>query len=69
MGGPEVLSFADLIRTYLIVGGKRRLVAPIWLPGTRAIRAGGLLVPVQPGDDQPRTGMRTWTEFVRERLA
>lgn len=47
MGGPEVRTVRDLARTYLRVTGRRRVVAPIRLPGKafRAFRAGGNLTP------------------------
>jgi uncharacterized protein YbjT (DUF2867 family) len=66
LGGPEVLSFAEVIRTYLAAVGKRRPVVPVWLPGTAAVRAGGLLVAGQPGD-RPPSGQRTWAEFLAAR--
>jgi uncharacterized protein YbjT (DUF2867 family) len=61
LGGPRVYSFADLIRGYLRASGRRRWVVPVRMPGTRAIRAGGLL-PAQPAG--PVTGHRTWEEFL-----
>lgn len=62
MGSPEVLAYADLIRTYLLVTGRRgRPVTPVWIPGIRAIREGALV-------PQPRsgaiTGRRSWPEFL-----
>src|SRR5215472_12148948 len=69
MGGPEVVSFADLLRTYLRVSHRRRPVVPLWMPGIRAVRAGALLVPAReaaaPG---PAGGQRTWEEFLAGRL-
>ena len=47
MGGPQVLSFADLLHAYLRVSHRRRPVVPVWMPGIRAVRAGALLVPRQ----------------------
>jgi uncharacterized protein YbjT (DUF2867 family) len=64
MGGPQVANAADLIRAYLRATGRRRPVVQIWMPGTRAIRAGGLLVR-EPAHD---SGLRTWEEFLAERL-
>ena len=37
MAGPQVLSFADLVRGYLRASGRRRPVLPLWLPGLRKI--------------------------------
>jgi uncharacterized protein YbjT (DUF2867 family) len=62
LAGPQVLSFADLIRTYLRVTGLRpRPVVPVWTPGIGPIRAGALYPP--PG--MPATlGQRTWPDFL-----
>ena len=68
MGGPEVLSFAEAIRSYLTATGKRRLVVPVLLPGTRAIRAGGLLVRDRDRGQLP-AGRRTWPEFLAAEVA
>jgi uncharacterized protein YbjT (DUF2867 family) len=68
LGGPQVVSFAELIRAYLRASGRRRWVVPVWLPGTRAIRAGALL-PAQPATPAPTAGRRTWEEFLSERLS
>ena len=67
MGGPQILSFADLVRAYLRAAGRRRWVAPVRMPGTRAIREGALLPASQPGT-APATGKRTWEEFLAEKL-
>lgn len=68
MGGPEVASFADLLRIYLRVTQRRRLIVPIPVPGIRAIRTGGLVV----GDSQPAAGSTagkvTWEEFLTEKI-
>jgi hypothetical protein len=64
-----VLSFAGLLRSYLRVSHRRRPVVPVWMPGTRAVRAGALLVPREeaaaPGY---AAGQRTWEEFLAGRL-
>jgi len=69
MGGPQVVSFADLLRTYLRASHRRRPVVPVWMPGIRAVRAGALLVPpeeaAKPGY---AAGQRTWEEFLAGRL-
>ena len=65
MAGPEVLSFADLIRTYLRVTGRRsRPVVPVWIPGLGPIRAGSMYPP--PGSEAT-VGHRTWPEFLAAR--
>ncbi len=66
MGGPQVLSFADLLHAYLRVSHRRRPVVPVWMPGIRAVRAGALLVPGQAA--AATTGQRTWEEFLADRL-
>ena len=65
LAGPQVLRFADLIRTYLTVtGGRTRPVVPVWTPGIGPIRAGALYP--RPGSDAI-TGHRTWPEFLSGR--
>jgi uncharacterized protein YbjT (DUF2867 family) len=65
MAGPEVLRFADLIRTYLRVTGRRpRPVVPVWIPGLGPIRAGAMYPP--PGAEAT-LGRRTWPEFLAAR--
>ena len=59
LGGPQVTSWADLLRGYLRASHRRRWLVPIRIPGTRAVRAGGLLPP-----PEPPTGRRTWEEFL-----
>ncbi|MFZ3593240.1 SDR family oxidoreductase [Streptomyces sp. BH104] len=63
MGGPEVLAFADLARTYLRAAGKRRAVVSVPLAGKayRAFRAGGHLTP------ERRTGKVTFAEYLARR--
>jgi uncharacterized protein YbjT (DUF2867 family) len=68
MGGPQVSSFADLLRVYLRVTHRRRPVVPVWMPAIGAIRAGGLLVAEQHAAPEQTTGRRTWEEFLAERL-
>lgn len=49
MGGPRAYRVADLLRGYLRASHRRRLIAPVWLPGkaARVLRAGGNLAPEQ----------------------
>lgn len=62
--GPEVLSMADLARTYLAAAGKHRVRLPLPLPGKigRTYRAGENLELDATG------GTRTWAEFLAERF-
>jgi uncharacterized protein YbjT (DUF2867 family) len=64
MAGPQVLSFADLVRGYLRASGRRRPVLPVWLPGLRRIRDGALIP--EPSADT-LIGARTWAEFLAGR--
>jgi len=59
LAGPEVTSWAGLLADYLRASGRRRPMIPVVIPGTRAIRAGGLLPP--PGHS---TGHLTWQQFL-----
>ena len=64
LGGPQVYTFADLLRSYLHANHQRRLIMPVWLPGqaARAYRAGANLTP------DHADGRRTWEEFLADRL-
>jgi uncharacterized protein YbjT (DUF2867 family) len=68
LGGPEVTTWEEMVREYLRATGRRRLVLPLPLPGTGAIRAGGLLVGGQPGGRDASAGRTTWERFLAERL-
>ncbi|WP_435176737.1 SDR family oxidoreductase [Actinacidiphila sp. bgisy145] len=59
-GGPEVLSFRDLARTYLQSTGQRRALLDVPLFGRtyRAFRQGGHLAP------DARPGQRTFAQFL-----
>ena len=62
MAGPQILSFADLIRVYLRATGRRpRPVIPVWTPGIGPIRAGALC-PQQGAE--ATLGRRTWPDFL-----
>jgi uncharacterized protein YbjT (DUF2867 family) len=69
IGGPQVSTWADLVRQYLRATGRRRPVVAVPLPGTRAIRAGGLLVSGPGAGGEGADGRRTWDRFLAERLA
>jgi uncharacterized protein YbjT (DUF2867 family) len=64
IGGPEVSTWADMIRQYLHAAGRRRLVVEVRMPGTGAIRAGGLLVK----DPAAKPGVTTWQVFLASKL-
>jgi uncharacterized protein YbjT (DUF2867 family) len=59
MGGPQVTSWPELLREYLRASDRHRWVVPVRIPGTRAVRAGGLRPP--PGH---AVGRRTWEQFL-----
>jgi uncharacterized protein YbjT (DUF2867 family) len=63
-GGPQVRALDDLASSYLAIVGKRRPILPIRLPGKvfRALRAGGLLAPEQPG------GTITFEQYLRQQV-
>ncbi len=63
MAGPQVTSWADLLREYLRASHRHRWVVPVRIPGTRAVRAGGLLP--RPGH---AVGRRTWEQFLAASL-
>jgi uncharacterized protein YbjT (DUF2867 family) len=65
LAGPTVYGVADLFRGYLRASGKRRLLAPVRMPGKagRAYRAGENLTL-----DGATVGTRTWEDFLAERL-
>lgn len=63
MGGPQVTSWADLLREYLRASHRRRWVVPVRIPGTRAVRDGGLLPPAGYA-----VGRRTWEQFLTTSL-
>jgi len=63
-GGPEVVTFADLLRSYLRVNQRGRPVVPIPVPGIRAVSAGGLLVSDHEATTESVAGRVTWEEFL-----
>jgi uncharacterized protein YbjT (DUF2867 family) len=63
LAGPRVTSWSDLLRGYLRASHRRRVVLPVRIPGTRAVRDGGLLPP--PGH---AVGRRTWEQFLTTSL-
>jgi uncharacterized protein YbjT (DUF2867 family) len=67
IGGPEVSTWAEMIRQYLRATHRRRLVVSLPMPGTRAIRAGGLLVSRASDGHDSRTARRTWEQFLADR--
>jgi uncharacterized protein YbjT (DUF2867 family) len=67
MGGPQILSFADIIRGYLHATGRRRPVVSVRMPGIRAVRAGGLLPSPGVGPHESTAGTRTRQDFLAVR--
>lgn len=69
LGGPRVYPMVDLVRSYLRASNRRRLLIPAWIPGksARAVRAGANLV-AEHGAAAGPTGVKTWEEFLVERL-
>jgi uncharacterized protein YbjT (DUF2867 family) len=63
MSGPEVSSWKDLFNSYLAAVHQRKLVIPVPVPGSKAVRNGALLPP--PDHTQ---GARTWDEFLAGEL-
>lgn len=63
LAGPQVTSWDELLRAYLRASHRHRWVVPVRIPGTRSIRAGGLL---PPGDHA--VGRRTWEQFLTASL-
>jgi uncharacterized protein YbjT (DUF2867 family) len=63
LGGPQVTSWADLLHGYLRASHRRRWLVPIRIPGTRPVRAGGLLP-----TPEHTTGRRTWEQFLTATL-
>jgi hypothetical protein len=65
LAGPRVHATRDLVRSYVEATHRRRLLAPVRLPGkaARALRAGANL----PKDGD--VGTRTWEEFLRDHLS
>lgn len=62
VGGPEVLTLADLTRAYLTAAGREKGVLEVPLPGkaARAFRGGAQVAA------GPSWGEVTWEEFLRE---
>jgi uncharacterized protein YbjT (DUF2867 family) len=62
-GGPEVLEFSDVLRSYLKATGKRRGVLPMVMPGktARAFREGHNLAP------DHADGKITWQQWLDNR--
>jgi uncharacterized protein YbjT (DUF2867 family) len=65
LAGPRVYAMGELVRSYLEVRGKRRLKMPMRIPGRagHAYRAGDNLTV-----DGATTGIRTWEDFLTERV-
>jgi len=68
IGGPEVSTWAEMIRQYLRAAKRKRPVVPVWMPKMKEIRAGGLLVSGEPGGAANAYGKTTWQEFMQRRF-
>jgi uncharacterized protein YbjT (DUF2867 family) len=67
MAGPQILSFANMIRMYLSATGRRpRPVVPVWTPGIGPIRAGAMY-PQQGAE--VILGRRAWPDFLANKPA
>ncbi|GAB3520883.1 SDR family oxidoreductase [Arthrobacter monumenti] len=66
LAGPEVYGMDELIRGYLRLHGKRRLMVPLRMPGKagRAYRAGRNL-----SHERSSAGKRTWADFLQNEKA
>jgi len=65
MAGPRVYGMAELLRGYLMVGRRHRLLLPMRMPGgaARALRDGANLAP-----EGATLGRRTWEEFLADEV-
>lgn len=64
LAGPRAYEFTELVRSYLRAARRRRVVLPVKLPGkaAQAVRSGANLAP------ERAVGIRTWEDFLAERL-
>jgi len=67
IAGPQVDTYAGMLRVYVKASRRHRPVIEIPMPGTAAIRSGALLPDPRSGSE-PVTGRRTWAEFLGEKL-
>jgi uncharacterized protein YbjT (DUF2867 family) len=68
IGGPEVSTWAEMVRQYLQAARRQRAVVQVWLPRMKAIRAGGLLVNGDSEGTANAYGKTTWEQFLQRRL-
>jgi uncharacterized protein YbjT (DUF2867 family) len=68
IGGPQVSTWAEMIRQYLAITKRKRAVVQVWMPKMKEIRAGCLLVSGDSGGASSPYGKTTWEEFLAERL-
>lgn len=64
LAGPEESDWGAMLRRHLEVSGRRGWLLPVVIPGTAAVRRGGLLP--QAGYD---AGTRTWDQFLADAVA
>lgn len=64
LAGPRVYTMTELLRSYLRMSDRHRLIVPVRMPGraARAIRAGANLAP------ERAVGRRTWEDFLADRV-
>jgi uncharacterized protein YbjT (DUF2867 family) len=68
IAGPQADSYAGMLRVFVRASHRHRPVVEFPMPGTAAIRHGGLL-PDQAGRVEPVIGHRTWDEYLAEKLS
>jgi len=59
LAGPDITDWEQMLRDYLRISGRHRSVVPVRIPGTRVVRAGGLL----PAPGHTVAG-RGWQQFL-----
>lgn len=68
IGGPQVSTWAEMIRQYLAITRRKRVVVQAWMPKMKGIRAGCLLVSGDSGGASSPCGKTTWEQFLAEKL-
>jgi uncharacterized protein YbjT (DUF2867 family) len=63
IAGPQATNWVDLFRSYLAASHRHRLVVPVRIPGSKAVRHGALLPP-----RGHTTATHTWEQFLIKRL-
>lgn len=68
IAGPQIDSYAGMLRVYVGASHRHRPVIEFPMPGTAAVRHGGLL-PDRASAVEPVIGHRTWEEYLAEKLS